>query len=119
MEVKVAALTLALATATDSYLWIARDSTPHKRTTADGADMLLPPDTAQPYAYLGMLTKDGSDNTTVIDLSGVCYVRGGMLWRQTADAGVPGDTPPAGLMLWTRTAGGLYLWDGTAYTGAL
>jgi spore maturation protein SpmA len=43
------------------------------------------------------------------------YRYGGVLWRQTADAGMPTDTPPAGIIFYNLTAGGLYLWDGTAY----
>lgn len=51
-----------------------------------------------------------------VDTSGVLYLRGGNLWRRTSDVGQPGDTPPAGMVFYTRTDGGLYLWDGTAYS---
>lgn len=58
----------------------------------------------------------GGSTIFYVDFSGVVYLRGGTLWRETADAGEPDDTPSSALQFYTRTAGGLYYWDGTAYT---
>jgi hypothetical protein len=65
-------------------------------------------------AYCGSI-KTVADAVTELDRSGVLFMRGGMLWRKTADAGVPGDTPPASLSFFAETAGGLYVWSGSAY----
>lgn len=73
---------------------------------------LTPPATR--CVLLGSCLASGG-NITAVDTSGVLYFKGGMLWRQTADAGVPGDTPPASVQFIAKTAGGYYLWTGDAY----
>jgi hypothetical protein len=50
-----------------------------------------------------------------IDFSGVMRLRGGILWRETADRGVPGDHPGEGFAFFTKTRGGVYFWDGWQY----
>lgn len=74
---------------------------------------LTPP--AGAVCLLGSCVTSGG-NVTSVDTSGVLYMRGGVPWRQTADTGAPGDTPPAGMVFVARTLGGLYLWDGQAYS---
>jgi hypothetical protein len=90
------------------WIWLLQSGLPQAVATS-----LSPPSGA--CCLLGSCTTD-SKNITGLDLSGVLYLRGGMPWRQSADAGVPGDVPPTSLMFYHRTAGGLYIWDGTAYT---
>jgi hypothetical protein len=50
-----------------------------------------------------------------VDQSGVLYLRGGTLWRRTADTATPGDTPPATLMFFHMGATKLWFWDGVQY----
>ncbi len=49
------------------------------------------------------------------DVSGVIRTINGQLWRQTGDTGAPSDVPDAGMRLWTRTAAGIYFWDGASF----
>lgn len=70
-------------------------------------------------AFLGSF-KTAGGVVTEIDHSGrLIRLPGGLLYRRTADLGMPGDAGslPGDLMLMTRTRGGLYLWDGSAYYG--
>lgn len=54
------------------------------------------------------------------DESGVMrLLQGGILYRRTADLGPPTDSPPANVMFLAHTAGGYYLWTGTAYVPIL
>lgn len=64
--------------------------------------------------YIGNCTVSGG-NITGVDFSGVVYIRGGQLWRETADEGEPEDTPSSSVAFYTKTQGGLYFWDGTQY----
>jgi hypothetical protein len=97
----------ALVDDTRNHIWISSSRT---LTVVTGS--LLPPAGSQ--CYLGsVVTADGA--VTSIDYSGRMTLVGGLLERQTADAGVPGDTPPAGVRCLTKTAGGIYLWDGASY----
>ena len=73
---------------------------------------LSPPTTR--CTYLGSWLTVGSV-ITEIDYSGVLFLRGGTLWRRTADAGVPTDAPPANLQFYQRSLNGLYWWDGYEY----
>ncbi len=50
-----------------------------------------------------------------LDTSGVPYIRGGNVWRETADADAPSDTPSTSHFFITKTAGGIYTWDGSVY----
>lgn len=52
---------------------------------------------------------------TAVETAGVVYFKNGLPWRETADAGAPGDSPDSSLRLFTKTAGGTYFWDGTAH----
>lgn len=73
---------------------------------------LTPP--AGPCCLLGSCTTSGG-NITAVDTSGVYYLKSGVLWRETADTGWPGDSPPASLVFEAKTAGGLWRWDGVSY----
>jgi hypothetical protein len=52
---------------------------------------------------------------TSVDTSGVVYLRGSNLIRFTADPGIPTDTPPVGVLLYSVTAFGTFVWDGAAH----
>lgn len=59
--------------------------------------------------YLGSaLTASGA--IVSVDTSGVVYLRG-LPYRETADPGIPSDSPPVRVLL-TRTLDGHWLWDG-------
>lgn len=62
--------------------------------------------------YLGAVVTVAGVST--IDTSGVIYARGGGAFRETADVGVPGDTP-GNYVLFTKTGSGLWVWDGENY----
>lgn len=102
-----AAQTKALTDNSNNHVWLLRDGTISlKQNTLD------PP--ATPACYLGrVVTTAGAQGTP--DYSGRVELRGGSLYRRTGDAGLPADTPPAGVMILAETAGGLYLWTGTDY----
>lgn len=57
----------------------------------------------------------GSSSITSVDTSGVMYLRGGNLCRETADTTTPADTPGSGIVFYTKTISGTYLWDGTTH----
>jgi hypothetical protein len=102
-----AAYALALTDNAENYIWLQRSGVPTKvigATTAPASSV-----------YLGRVTTLAGAKTAY-DHSGRLENRGGTLYRRTADAGAPGDTPPSGIMFIHRTAGGRYLWDGDAYT---
>lgn len=71
---------------------------------------------SQAYGLLGSCVTSGGVITSVDD-SGVLRLRGGVVWRQTADIGAPFDAPPSTISFWTLTLGGWYLWNGTSYLG--
>jgi hypothetical protein len=63
---------------------------------------------------LGSCTTSGGV-ITAVDSSGVLYLKGGSLWRETADKGAPTDSPSATLSFFAKTWGGVFEWTGTAY----
>lgn len=97
---------LTLPSSTSAWVWLKTDGT---LTYTTGTTAL-----ATPGLMLGRVTTDASA-VTAIDYSGVLYILGGMMWRTTGDAGAPGDSPAATTRLWTKTAGGTYLWNGAAH----
>lgn len=69
---------------------------------------------ADPACYLGaVITAAGAISS--VDTAGVVYARGGIMYRETADALTPNDTPTVTALYISKTAGGLYLWDGANY----
>ena len=100
------ALNVALTASTTNYIWLLPSGALSKTTT------LSPP--ASQAIYLGAVVTS-STAVTSIDYSGVLYLQGSMPVRTCGDSGTPGDTPPAGTWFATKTGGGLYLWDGSAY----
>lgn len=72
-----------------------------------------PPSTS--CLYLGAVITNAIKATSV-DRSGVMFSRGGILWRETSDTGIPTDNPPSDVQFVTKTLGGRYWWDGQAYT---
>ncbi|MBA3768701.1 MAG: hypothetical protein H0W99_17325 [Acidobacteria bacterium] len=63
---------------------------------------------------LGSCTTSGGV-ITAVDQSGVLYLKGGALWRETSDKGAPTDSPSASLTFLAKTWGGIYAWNGAAY----
>jgi hypothetical protein len=97
---------VVVSASSNNWIWLKQDGTLVVTTT-----------TAKPtgnVVLLGCAITSGSAVTSV-DYSGVVYWRGGQMWRETADVGKPLDTPDSTLRFWTKTAGGLYFWDGLAY----
>lgn len=88
-------------------LWLNTDGT---ITTVNNS--LTPP--AGEVTNLGSCVTDGSGVTSV-DTSGVMFYRQGRIFRQTADTGVPGDSPGTERRFWHRTASATYYWDGLSY----
>lgn len=112
-EVRVAT-SLALTDNVTNRVWISRAGVLNKVTSASGTP-LAPPDASTQWVFLGAVVTSGGAITS-IDYSGrIQQDQGGVLWRRTADNGVPGDTPPSTVRLFTRTKSGLYFWDGVEY----
>jgi hypothetical protein len=75
---------------------------------------LVPDPPTSACCFLGrVLCNPG--NIVEIDYSGRHYLRGGCIWRRTADEGAPTDEPSATTLFMHRTAGGVYAWDGVEY----
>ena len=89
-----------------TWIWLLRTGLLYASVTT-----ALPP---SPGVLLGSVTTSGGA-VTAVDTSGVLAMAGGMAQRQTADAGAPTDTPPAGTQFVAITAGGTYFWNGAAY----
>lgn len=102
-----AALTAALTNNADNWVWLLRTGL----LSVQPGTLAAP---GSPAVLLGLVVT-AAGAVTGVDYSGRLELRGGTLYRRTADAGAPADTPPAGLILVQRTAGGRYLWDGDAY----
>lgn len=101
-----AATTVVVSASSNNWIWLKQDGTIVAQTT-----------TAKPSGnccLLGCAITSGSIVTSV-DTSGVVYWRGGVMYRETNDVGVPLDSPDSTLRFYTKTAGGLYFWNGTAY----
>lgn len=107
---KLTASTLAL---TDNiariYLWLDQAG-----VITAVHNSLTPPAGVQ--VFIGSCRTDNpAGSITSIDQSGVLYFKGGTLFRRTADASVPADSPPVGLMFVNRGLNADYLWDGVGY----
>jgi hypothetical protein len=89
-----------------TYVWLSPLATP----AAVIGDTTSP---GEGYTYLGALVAD--DGAVKVDYSGRMEMRGGVLWRRTADPGEPGDTPPAGIKFLHTSGNGIWLWDGEQY----
>ena len=104
--VHIPATTLALSNGTNR-IWISQAGVPTARldlTTPSGLQL-----------FIGTVAVASNVIDADIDRSGVLFHRGTLI-RRTADAGAPGDTPPATLAFLTLTAGGLYQWTGWGHT---
>lgn len=106
-----ASATVALADNAYNWVWILRDGTLTKTSSASTTPPAAP---SSACVFLGRIQVTASVAGTE-DYSGRWELRCGTLYRRTGDAGVPGDTPAAGLLFLTVTAGGSYLWNGAAY----
>jgi hypothetical protein len=96
-----------LSASARSWIWILQNA-----TIVAVATSLTPP--AGAVCLLGSVLTSASAVTSV-DTSGVVYLRGSNLIRFTADPGIPTDTPPVGVLLYSVTAFGDFFWDGTAH----
>lgn len=89
----------------NAWIWILQNGTvTYTTSTAPSAACCL----------LGCATTSGGIVVNV-DTSGVLYLKGGTLWRQTADTSAPTDTPPSSITFTAVTLGGTYWWDGASY----
>ena len=100
--------TIAVPDATSRvWIWLQQNGTLSYTTT------ISPPATLP--CLLGSCVTAGGV-ITAVDNSGVIYLQAGVLWRSTADPGIPTDTPPASVAgMVTRTAFASFTWDGTAH----
>lgn len=107
VDVKSLATYTLPASVARCWLWLKQDGTVAHTTTT----------TAPAYnaVLLGSCETDGSGVVGSFDTSGVVYIISGVRWRETADAGAPGDTLSANERMYTKTAGGTYFWTGTAH----
>lgn len=97
---------IVLTASSNNWVWLKQDGTIYIGTT-----------TTKPSGnccLLGCLITNGS-GVTSSDTSGVVYWNGGLMWRTTADAGMPADTPDSSLRFYTQTLGGVWFWNGASY----
>lgn len=93
---------------TDNVCWMLQNKTLTKVTGS-----LAAPSAA--CAFLGIVTM-AAGVATAIDGSGVLTRRFGGPWeRRTADAGIPGDTPPSNFCFLQHSVNADYWWNGTTY----
>lgn len=92
-----------------TYFWLQQG-----RVVSTKADPDQTPPAAVNSIYLGRVVVVASVVTS-IDRGGVLFRRGGVLWRRTADEGMPTDTPPSTIQFMAQTKGGRYWWTGTEY----
>ena len=111
-QVKAAAGTLALTANVYNYVWITSATTVTAVTSSNRLSLPAAPTSA--CCFLGRVLCNAG-NIVEIDYSGRHYLRGGALWRRTADEAAPTDTPSATTLFMHRTEGGVYAWDGVEY----
>lgn len=111
-QVKTADATLALDDETYSWVWITSAGT--LSAVADPDPLAVPDPPTDAAAFLGRCRMVGGA-LTEIDYSGRHELRGGTLWRRTADPAEPTDSPPANIQFFQRSLNGLYWWDGYQY----
>lgn len=102
------AATINVPNAASSWPWVLPDGsvTPIIGTA--------PPVGQEVATFLGLVTAAGG-NITGLDLSGVPYRKGGVLYRRTADVGAPVDTPSNKLQFVNQSADGWWWWNGATY----
>ena len=89
------------------WVWLQQNGTLSYTTTT------APP--SSPSCLIGSCVTSGG-NITAVDNSGVLYLQAGVLWRNTADAGAPTDSPPASVAgLKTLNPFCTYEWDGVGH----
>jgi hypothetical protein len=91
------------------WLWLSR-----ALTITPVNNSIVPP-AGGPWVCLGSVR---TNNGVIVDwdFSGRLELEGATLYRRTADGAAPTDSPPAGIRFWAETAGGIYLWNGSAYS---
>ncbi len=114
-QVKASAGTVALTDNAYNYLFISSAATVSGVTSAQpGNPQILPTNPTTHCCFLGRVRCSGAA-IAEIDYSGRHVLRGGCIWRRTADVGAPTDTPSAATLFMHRTEGGVYAWDGVEY----
>lgn len=107
VEVKsLANLTLPDATAR-VWLWLKQDGTWTYTTTA------TPP--VGKVIYVGSAVTSGGVVASVDATNGVFRLLNGGVWTSTTDTGYPSASPNSTSIMFCRTSGGTYLWDGAAW----
>lgn len=105
--VELAATTQTMYAATTNHVWLKRDGTIDVKN-----NVLTAPTT--PATYLGAVVT-GASTITSVDTSGRVVLVQGQATRQTADLGMPLDTPSSSVQFLAVTSGGKWWWNGTAY----
>jgi len=95
------------------FVWLLRGAPGGPPAFWSSAVPALP---GSPGVLLGSVATSGGA-VTGADYSGVVRAHGRGLYRQTADAWMPADSPPADAAFTAVTQGGHFEWDGSAYTG--
>lgn len=102
----------ALADDRLNYVYMTAGGSLTKQT---GADIAAPPTLPAGAFYLGCIPVAAGVQSAP-DYGGRLECRGGSLFRRTGDPDLPGDTPPVGIMLLSRSLNSLWFWDGAAWT---
>lgn len=97
---------------TTNYVWVTQD--PASGAIGLNHSVVLGTIPANGVLPIAIVTTLGG-TITAIDQSGVIFLKGNQLTRQTADVATPGDTPPATMRLLTETSSLNYQWDGTSH----
>lgn len=105
--VEITATTIVLTASQTNWIWLKTDGSLQALTSTSS------PGTAA--VLLGAAVTDGS-GVTSIEMAGVVSIIGDVPWRETADAGMPTDTPPSTWRGYTKTLGGIWWWTGTSYS---
>lgn len=111
----VPANSVSLANNQYNWIWVSRSGIVTATVASTATPVPPPPSSTEPWGFLARVHV-ASAVIDEIDYSGRVFMgQGNMPIRVTNDPGAPGDTPPATVHFWTRTLGGLYLWDGASY----
>jgi hypothetical protein len=95
------------ASQSNVFIWLKQDGsiTHTLSTTAPGGG---------PSVYLGWCSTSASA-VTAVSRDGVLTLISGALHRTTTDNGMPTDTLPSGVRVYTKTAFNTYFWDGSGH----
>lgn len=100
------AQTAVMATSATNYVWFKQDGTLEVKSNTTAPSLAA--------VCVGIGLTNGS-TSTLLDGSGVCYIKNGLSYRESADADYPTDTPPTSWFGLTKTSGGMFLWNGSEH----